>query len=169
MCWRNELVMSGQWKLDLSEIFLNNFLCKISLIYGSKGLSSLLFLIHTASSIWVFHPSGPGGPCVIWPGPAVLAASSLLLPLLFNIDEILVCVGGDYSIPMLTSLPSWKFKKAVHTAGPFGWSSKVKCRWKYCLNAVKWCLSLGFQWLLTLARVAFDIFRKVELQDWCRF
>lgn len=49
---------------------------------------------------------GPSGPCVIWPGPAVLAASSVLLPLLFNIDEILVCVGGEYSIPILTSLPS---------------------------------------------------------------
>lgn len=33
-----------------------------------------------------------GGFCVIWPKPAVLAASSLLFPLLFNIDEILVWV-----------------------------------------------------------------------------
>ena len=71
---------------------------------------------------------GPGGLCVIWPGSAVLTASSLLFPLLFNTDEILVCVGGEYSIPILTSLPSGKFKKAVHTTGPFGWSSKVKCR-----------------------------------------
>ena len=66
----------------------------------------LLFYFSQPVPFGFFILPGPGGLCVIWPGPAVLAASSLLLPLLFNIDEILVCVGGEHSSPMLTSLPS---------------------------------------------------------------
>lgn len=44
----------------------------------------------------------PGDFCVPWPGRAVLAA-------LFHshcIDEILVCVGGAYLIPMMTNFLS---------------------------------------------------------------
>lgn len=42
-----------------------------------------------------------------------------LIPIAFCIDEILLCEGDEYSIPILTSLPSREFKKAAYI-GPVG-------------------------------------------------
>lgn len=70
---------------------------------GSKTASSLLFLTHTASSFCAFSilPE-PGDICDLdlqcWQLP--------FIPIAFCIDEILLCMGGKYSIPILTNLPS---------------------------------------------------------------
>lgn len=84
---------------------------------GSKTFSSLSFPVPTASSLFIL--SGPGDirGYGAW---ARSADSSLLFSLLFSIEEILLCVGGEHSIPISTSFPSGKSKKAAPTGSSAG-------------------------------------------------